>query len=110
MSLVQTVPSTVPVTTTPDAPATTGSATTQPPSDSGLGHIVVRPNSGHTPYYSGDRGTWPQYAVMGGIILALIVIVLLVRRQAAAGRERLRTRKDPSTSSSTNSPDSNARQ
>jgi len=44
--------------------------------------ILPRPNSGHSPKSSSDRGGWEQYLVMGSIVLALGVIVLLIRRES----------------------------
>lgn len=91
-------------------------------------HIIPRPNSGAPAESATDRGGWAQYAVLGGIVLALGLIVVLVRRESlrkrAAG-ERLgggasdgadrpqdaatSTRREPQDPSSSNLPDSSAR-
>lgn len=51
-----------------------------------VGSIIPSPNSGHKPSYDGDRGTWPQYAVMGGILVALAVMTFIARRQMRAAK------------------------
>jgi hypothetical protein len=39
-----------------------------------FGHIIPRPNSGVAPKSATDRGGWGQFAVLGGIVLALGII------------------------------------
>jgi hypothetical protein len=56
-----------------------------------VGDIVPKPNSGHDPAYGGDRGSGQQYAVMGGILLALAIMVVIVRRQMRAAKDRSHT-------------------
>lgn len=80
-------PSTVPLVeqrplpndTTPSDPVEKGGA---------LNNILPRPNSGHEPYYQGDRGTASQFAVLGAMILALVVILALVTRQSRRSKAR----------------------
>lgn len=53
-----------------------------------LNNALPRPNSGHKPYYQGDRGTGSQYAVLGAMVLALVVIASLVYRQSRRSHTR----------------------
>ena len=55
---------------------------------SGLNNALPRPNSGHEPYYQGDRGTGSQYAVLAAMLLALVVILGLVVRQSRRSKRR----------------------
>lgn len=43
---------------------------------------LPKPGSGQEPVEEGDRGSFSQYALMGGIILALGIIGLLIRRES----------------------------
>jgi len=91
-----TEPTSSALTTTP--PMTHGDAATPTSDDTdatvidasndAFGDSLGKPNSGKKPESSGDRGTWPQYAVMGGVILGLVIIGLLARRQMRAGKVR----------------------
>lgn len=65
--------------TTPTEPVEKGNA---------LNNALPRPNSGHEPFYQGDRGTGSQYAVLGAMLLALGVIVGLVVRQSRRSTRR----------------------
>jgi len=51
--------------------------------------IIPRPNSGAEPRTSTDRGGWVQWAVMGGMVVALGIIVLFVRRESHRKRAAL---------------------
>lgn len=44
--------------------------------------IIPKPNSGAEPKVATDRGGWVQWAVMGGMVVALGIILLLVRRES----------------------------
>ncbi len=54
-----------------------------------FGHIIPRPNSGVAPTSATDRGGWGQFAVLGGIVVALGIIgglVALESRRKRANR------------------------
>ncbi len=44
----------------------------------GFGHIIPQPNSGTPPQSATDRGGWGQFAVLGGIVIALSIMIGLV--------------------------------
>lgn len=59
-----------------DAPETTAETPATLP------NIIPQPNSGREPEFEGEPGTWPQYAVMGLILVGLAGIGLLVTRES----------------------------
>ena len=71
--------------------------------------IIPLPNSGREPIDATDRGGWGQYAVLGGIVLAVGLIAALIVRESRQAR-RSSTRSDPVAETSENDPDSSARQ
>jgi len=50
--------------------------------------MLTLPNSGVAPKSSTDRGGWAQYAVLGGIVLALGTITFFISRESRAAKRR----------------------
>lgn len=51
-----------------------------------LGSSLPGIDSGHKPKYQGDRGTWPQYALMVGMVIVLASFVMFFRRDMRKAR------------------------
>jgi hypothetical protein len=54
--------------------------------DSGSPHIIDRPNSGHKPTNSGDRGGWEQLALLGGMVVVIGGIGVVVFKGGSAAK------------------------
>lgn len=54
--------------------------------DSGAPHIIDRPNSGHAPTNSGDRGGWEQLALLGGMVVVIGGIGVVVFKGGSAAK------------------------
>ncbi|HWJ61605.1 MAG TPA: hypothetical protein VNS19_06525 [Acidimicrobiales bacterium] len=63
-----------------------GSETQPTATDSGAPHIIDRPNSGHKPTNSGDRGGWEQLALLGGMVVVIGGIGFVVFKGGAAAK------------------------
>ena len=50
--------------------------------------MLTIPNSGVAPESSTDRGGWAQYAVLGGIVLALGTIIFFISRESRTAKRR----------------------
>jgi hypothetical protein len=87
--------------------------------------IIPLPNSGHAPRDAYDPGGWAQYGVLIGIVVGVGLISFMVWREVRRGRRnrdaaiasaaedqstRESTRSEPVDETSTNEPDSSARQ
>lgn len=68
-----------------DATTTTVELSSEAETDS-LGSSLPGINTGHKPKYQGDRGTWPQYALMAGMIVVLASFVMFFRRDMRKAR------------------------
>ncbi len=71
--------------TTSTAIATTTELDSAPPTPPSM---LVLPNSGVAPKSATDRGGWAQYAVLGGITLALATIIFFISRESRAAKRR----------------------
>lgn len=98
--------------------ATTPPTTAETPPDFPL---LDRPNSGRPPEHATDFGGWAQFAVFGGIMVAVGGGILLIaaesrrkKRRAGvspqAGATASSTRSEPHADTSAKRPDSTARQ
>ena len=76
--------------------------------------IIPEPNSGREPEVEGDPGTLSQYLVMVGIVAGIGLIVVLIARESRSKRDAQATRRssrsEPVDETSTNDPESSARQ